>query len=140
MVRSTSKASFREEKELGHISSQEDRVKSIMSVGGTFSRQEILKIYRGKYGEIEYTSISRCCTNLKDTDEIFEVGTRKCGVTNKTINELSLTKNKYSLGEYQAWTEAGKTKNEQLARFERVPKHMQKQVSNHMKTVIALQG
>ena len=136
--RPTSKASLLDEKEKGHLISQEERVLEIMSIGGTFSRQEILALYRGKHGEIEYTSISRCCTNLKDDGKIFEVGTRKCSVTDKTINELSLVKNKYGYGEYQAWVEAGKTKKEQLARFKRVPEHMKKRVQSHMKTVIAL--
>lgn len=138
MTRCTSKASLLDEKAKGNLETQESNVLEIMSIGGTFSRQEILKIYRGKYGDIEYTSISRCCTNLKDSEQIFEVGTRKCSVTDKTINELSLTKNKYSLGEYQAWVEMGKTKDEQLARFKRVPEHMKSKVQSHMKTVIAL--
>ena len=91
MTRCTSKASLLDEKEKGHLISQEERVLEIMAIGGTFSRQEILALYRGKHGEIEYTSISRCCTNLKDSKQIFEVGTRKCSVTDKVINELSLT-------------------------------------------------
>ena len=140
MTRCTSKAAFLEEKERGNIASQDERILELMSIGGTFSMQEILAMYRDKHGDIEYTSISRSCTNLKKAEKIFEVGTRKCSKTNKTINELSLTKNKYGYGEYQAWVEAGKTKDEQRARFERVPEHMKKRVNRHMKTVIALRG
>lgn len=90
MRRCTSKAAFIAETESGNIDSQANNIFELMSIGGTFSMREILAIYRGRYHDIEYTSISRACKNLKDQGRIFEVGTRKCSVTNVTINELSV--------------------------------------------------
>lgn len=137
--RATSKAAFLEERETGRIATQEDKILDIISLGGSLSLQEIMQIYRGKHGNIELSSVSARCNKLKDSELIFEAHPRKCSISGKTINPL-MTKREKSLGEYQAWVEAGKTKDEQLARYRQAPEHMKKQISSHMKTVIALRG
>jgi len=139
MNRATSKAAYREEKENGHVSTQEEKILEIISLGGNLSLQEIMQIYRGKWSNIELSSVSARCNKLKADDRIFEGNPRKCSVTGKTINPLSIERQK-GLGEYQAWVEGGKTKKEQLARYAKAPEHMKKQISSHMKTVIALQN
>jgi len=144
-VKCTSKTSYRKTKESGQESTQAEKIFNIIDLGGKLTMQQILSIYRGKWGDIEYTSISARCKYLKGDDElgiparIFEVGTGKCPISGKTVNLLSSTKEK-GFGEYQAWVEGGKTKKEQLARFAKVPDHMKKRVQSHMKTVIALKG
>jgi len=89
-VKCTSKASLRDEKEKGNILSQAQKIFSLMSIGGDFSLQEIMAIYRGRYGAIEYGSISGRCNKLKKDKRIFEVGTRRCSITGKIINCLSI--------------------------------------------------
>ena len=138
MSRATSKASLLEERERGNISTQEGKILEIISLGGSLSLQEIMQIYRGKHGNIELSSVSARCNKLKAGGLILEGNPRPCSITHKTINPLTIEREK-GLGEYQAWVEGGKGKKEQLARYNKAPKHMQKQISNHMKTIIALQ-
>lgn len=139
MTRATSKASLLEERETGRVLSQEDKILEIISIGGDWSLKEIKAAYTAKWGDIETSSVSARCNSLKDPDnpKIFEVTTRKCSISGKVINALSATKEQ-SLGVWQAFVEGGKTKKEQLARYEKAPKHMKKQISSHMKTIIAL--
>jgi len=139
MTRPTSKASFLEEKEKGHVSTQEEKILEIISLGGNLSLQEIMQIYRGKWSNIELSSVSARCNKLKADDKIFEGNPRKCSVTGKTINPLYAERQK-GLGEYQAWVEGGKTKKEQLARYEKAPNHMKERIASHMKTIQALQA
>lgn len=144
-AKATSKASLREEKENGNVMSQEDKILGIISIGGDWSLKEIKAAYIAKWGDIETSSVSARCNTLKGDEyrnipaKIFEVGTRKCSISGKVINCLAVERQK-GLGEYQAWVEGGKTKDEQLARYNSAPNHMKKQIASHMKTVIQLRG
>ena len=137
MTRCTSISSHRETRESGQESTQAEKILEIISLGGNLSLQEIMGIYRYKWSNIELSSVSARVNKLKAEGLVFEAGTRKCSISDKIINSLSAAKEK-GLGEYQAWVEAGKTKDEQLARYEKAPKHMQKNIASHMKTVQAL--
>lgn len=138
--RATSKAAFREEKENGNIMSQEDKILDIISsTGGLWSMQEILAAYRVKWGKIELSSVSARINKLKTDLKVVEGPPRKCSITDKTINPLTIEREK-GLGEYNAWVASGKDKAEQHARFKQVPQHMKQQVVNHMETVKALGG
>jgi len=58
MSRPTSKASYREEKANGNVLSQEDKILEIISIGGSWSMQEVMVAYRAKWGNIELSSVS----------------------------------------------------------------------------------
>jgi len=137
MTRATSKASLLSEKEKGNTTSQEGKILEIIALGGNLSLQEIMQIYRGKWKNIELSSVSARCNKLKADGKIFEGRPRKCSLTDKTINPLTIERKK-GVGEYQAWVEGGKDKNEQLARYARVPKHLQAKVASHMRLVVKL--
>lgn len=139
MTRCTSKAAYLEEKENGNVLTQEEKILEIISIGGDWSLKEIKAAFSAKYGDIETSSVSGRANKLKADGKIFEVATRKCSISNKVINALAIERQK-SLGEYQAWVEGGKTKKEQLARYDKAPNHMKPQIASHMKTVQALRA
>lgn len=60
--------------------------------GGTLSMQELMKIYRGKWGNIELSSVSARCNKLKEDGKIIEAKPRRCAITDKTINPLTANK------------------------------------------------
>jgi len=134
MNRPTSKSAYLDIKESGAEMSQESKILEIISIGGSWSLQEILAAYRAKYGKIELSSVSARCNKLKADGKIFEGSPRKCGITDKTINPLMAERQK-GLGEWNSWVEGGKDKAEQLARYHQAPEHMRPQIASHMKTV-----
>ncbi len=89
MNRPTSKASYQETKESGQESTQVEKIYDIIALGLNISMQEIMKVYRGKWGNIELSSVSARCNKLKEDGLIFESSPRKCAITNKTINPLT---------------------------------------------------
>ena len=91
-MKATSKASYREIKESGTEMSQSDKILEIINIGGTLSMQELMAIYRGKYGNIELSSISARCNQLKADGKIIEASPRKCSISDKTINPLTANK------------------------------------------------
>lgn len=114
MTRCTSTASYREIREDGTELSQSEKILEIISIGGTFSLQEIMAIYRGKYGNIELSSVSARCNKLKEEGKIIEGKTRKCAVSGKTINELKLntcTHDRYRTDDYMCHPKALKDEN-----------------------------
>jgi len=110
MNRSTSKASYREEKENGNVMSQEDKILSICKES-KLSLQEIMKLYRQLYGSIELSSVSARVNKLKEDKKLTEVEPRKCTITKKTINPvtaLKCTHNKYRSSDYMMYSNAVK--------------------------------
>lgn len=89
MTRATSKASHLTLRENGTESTQAEKILAIIELGGTLSMQELMKIYRGKHGNIELSSISARCNKLKEEGKIIEAPPRKCAITEKTINPLT---------------------------------------------------
>ena len=113
MTRATSKASYREVKEDGSESSQADKILEIISIGGDWSLQEIMEAYRAKWGNIELSSVSARVNKLKDPDNpsIKEAAPRKCAVSGKTINPLTVNKcthEKYKTKDYMMYSNAVK--------------------------------
>lgn len=139
MTRATSKASFLEEKEKGNTLSQEDRILEIISLGGDISLQEIMAIYRGKHGNIELSSVSARCNKLKADDKVFEGSPRKCAISGKTINPLYAERQR-TMGEWNAYVEKGKTKEERNVRLNAVPENMKEQVKAHVVTCFKLRA
>ena len=92
MNRATSKASYREIKESGEELTQLEKILGIIQLGGDLSLQEVMKIYRGNWGNIELSSVSARCNKLKEEGKIFEASPRKCAITDKTINPLTANK------------------------------------------------
>lgn len=135
----TSKASLLDEKAKGNVSTQEDKILDIISIGGDWSLKEIKAAYTAKWGDIETSSVSARCHSLKDPDDpkIFEVATRKCAISGKVINALSATKRE-NLGVWQAFVEGGKDKAEQIARYRTAPEAMKPQIRGHMETLTAI--
>jgi hypothetical protein len=88
-TRATSKAALLEERERGNISTQEEKILEIISLGGNLSLQEIMSIYRGKHGNIELSSVSARCNKLKADGKIKEDKPRHCSISDKTINPLT---------------------------------------------------
>ena len=111
MNRATSKASYRETKESGSELSQADKILGIIQLGGDFSLQEIMKIYRGNWGNIELSSVSARCNKLKEEEKIFETSPRKCAITDKTVNPLTAKKcthDRYRSKDYMMYSNAAK--------------------------------
>ena len=111
MARATSKASYREEKENGNVMKQEDIILEIISNGGDWSLQEIMEIYRNDWGKIELSSISARVNKLKTDEKIIEASPRKCSITDKTINPLTVKKcthDKYRSDDYMMYSNAAK--------------------------------
>jgi len=111
MNRSTSKASYREEKENCNVMKQEDIILEIISNGGDWSLQEIMEIYRSDWGKIELSSVSARCNKLKEQEKIIEASPRKCTITDKTINPLiakKCTHDKYRSNDYMMYSNAVK--------------------------------
>ena len=142
-VKCTSKASHLTLRENGTEDSQLERIYEIIALGGKITMKQILEIYIYKWGDIDYSSISARCNYLKGNEEkgipqrIFEVGTGKCPVSGRTVNLLSATKEK-SLGEWSAYVEKGKGRDEQIARYNTAPESMKKQIASHMRTLTAI--
>ena len=111
MIKCTSKASYREIKEDGSEFSQSDKILGIIQLGGDLSLQEIMKIYRGNWGNIELSSVSARCNNLKKENKIFEALPRKCSITDKTVNPLTAKKcthDRYKANNYMMYSNAVK--------------------------------
>ena len=111
MVKTTSKASYRETKESGQELSQSDKILGIIQLDGDLSLQEIMKIYRGNWGNIELSSVSARCNKLKEEGKIFEAPPRKCSITDKTVNPLTAKKcthEKYKTKDYMMYSNAVK--------------------------------
>ena len=113
MNRATSKASHREIKEDGSEISQANKILEIISIGGDWSLQEIMKAYRAKWGNIELSSVSARVNKLKDPDDpkIIEAAPRKCAITDKTINPLrvkSCSHDRYRSKHYMMYSNAVK--------------------------------
>ena len=139
MTRCTSKASLLDENAKGHVSTQEDKIFDIINLGGNLSLQEIMQIYRGKHGNIELSSVSARCNKLKADGKVFEGNPRPCAITEKTINPL-YTKRERTMGEWNAYVEKGKTKEERNLRLNAVPAHMKEQVKGHVVTCFKLRA
>ena len=111
MNRATSKASYRTTRESGQELSQSDKILGIIQLGGDLSLQEIMKIYRGNWGNIELSSVSARCNKLKEEGKITEANPRKCSITEKTVNPLTVNKcthEKYKTKDYMMYSNAVK--------------------------------
>lgn len=111
MNRATSKASYRTTRESGQELSQSDKILGIIQLGGDLSLQEIMKIYRGNWGNIELSSVSARCNKLKEEEKIIEAAPRKCAITGKTVNPLTAKKcthDKYRSKDYMMYSNAAK--------------------------------
>ena len=111
MTRATSKASYRTTRESGQELSQSDKILGIIQLGDDLSLQEIMKIYRGNWGNIELSSVSARCNKLKEEEKIFEASPRKCAITGKTVNPLTAKKcthEKYKTKDYMMYSNAVK--------------------------------
>lgn len=91
-VKCTSKASYLDIKEQGTDKTQAEKILEIIELGGTLSMQELMKIYRGKWGNIELSSVSARCNKLKEEGKIIEAPPRRCEISGKTVNPLTANK------------------------------------------------
>lgn len=94
MVKCTSKASYREEKENGNVVRQADKI-LLLCREASLSLQEIMKLYRKLYGNIELSSVSARVNKLKEEGKLTEADPRKCTITNKIINPVTAIKCKH---------------------------------------------
>ena len=72
--------------------SQSDKILDIVSLGGNLSLQEIMAIYRGKWGNIELSSVSARVNKLKEEGQLKEDNPRKCSITDRVVNPVTLNK------------------------------------------------
>ncbi len=122
----TSKASYREIREDGTELSQSDKILGIIQLGGDLSMQEIMKIYRGNWGNIELSSVSARCSKLKEEGKVVESSPRKCAITGKTVNPLTANKcthDRYRSKDYMCHPKA--LKDENIAWVDKIVTHCQ---------------
>lgn len=139
MTKCTSKASYNETKESGQESTQSEKILDIISIGGSWSMQEVMAAYRAEWGSIELSSVSARINKLKADSKVIEGKTRKCSISGKIINSLSIERQR-TMGEFNAYVERGKSKEERNLRLNAVPSHMKAQVRNHVETVFKLKA
>ena len=90
-VRSTSKAAYEQLKLEGKDQGQRARILAILMNWSDLSLRELQQTYQRIHGvHLDVGTFSARCKELKDDKVIFESGPRKCTVTGRTVNPVTV--------------------------------------------------